>query len=247
MTLKSIIERAIPIAQEGFNRERARLGFTREIPKLIYSTEKKNVQAVTTPLDFENFGGGSPFDIVQRLMSQLCLYGGVSDEFNVYVGAGVTESDRPIIQLDTRYNVIERDIVPVDGRFVDYNVKVLGILKNGRRYTATGGVATSRSRETQSEFEKTYGETYKCFSSLRTPEELQKFANRMLNSLKGFRNKGRITCLLYPALHIMDWVTYTDTVFPELSSGYYVVDYTFKASDKGYFQELGVTDKVFAL
>lgn len=246
-TLQSIITDVLPIAQTAFDNERKRLGFTREIPRITYSTEKKNVQAVTTPMSFREFGGGSPFDVIQRLMTLLVLYGGVSREFNVYVGAGVTESTRPIIELDTRYNVIERDIVPLDGRFIDYDVKVTGILKNGKRYTATGGEATSRSGEKKSQFEQSYGESFRGFSILNTQSGIQKMADNLLANLKGFRNKGKITLLLYPKVEVMDWLTYTDTVFEELSSGYYVLGYSFKADDRGYFQNIEVTDKVFAI
>lgn len=246
-TLKTIVEDCIPIAQEGFDKERERLGFTRSIPKLTYSVEEKNVQAVTTSLSFRNWGARSPFDTIQKLMQLLCLYGGVSQNFNVFIGAGVTESTRPIIKLDTTMNVIERDIVPIDGRFVDYDVKITGILSSGKQYTATGGYGTTKDRNSRSNFEKTYGESFRGFSTHNNVKGIQEFADNMLAMLKGFRNKGKITLLLYPKVEIMDWCTYTDTVFPELSGGYYVLDYEFKADHNGYFQNLSVTDKVFAL
>lgn len=246
-TLQKIVNDCIPIAQKAFDEERRQKGFTRAIPKLTYSVEKKNVQAITTSLSFRNWGARSPFDTIQKLMQLLVLYGGVSRNFNVYIGAGVTESTRPEIKLDTQYNVIERDIVPIDGRFVDYDVKVTGILSNGRQHTATGGYGTSRQRESRSEFEKTYGESYRAYSPHNTVDGMQKFADKLLAMLKGERNKGKITLLLYPKVEIMDWVKYTDTVFDELSAGFYVLNYEFKADEKGYFQYLEVTDKIFAL
>lgn len=246
-TLQKIAKDCIPIAQAGFDREREILGFTRPIPELTYSVEEANVQAITTSLSFRNWGARSPYDTIQKLMQLLVLYGGVSNNFNVFVGAGVTENTRPLIALDTRYNVIERDIVPIDGRFVDYDVKVTGILSNGKQYTATGGYGTSRNRQTRSDFERMYGESFRGFSLLSTVEGIQEHADRQLEMLKGARNKGSITLLLYPKIEIMDWVTYTDTVFPELSAGYYVLDYTFKANEMGYFQTLQVTDQIFSL
>lgn len=245
-TLQQIVKDCIPIAQEAFNKEREIMGLTMEIPPLTYSAEEKNVQAITTSLSFRNWGARSPFDTIQKLMQLLILYAGVSDTYNVFIGAGVTESVRPIIALDTRYNVIARDIVPVDGRFVDYDVKITGILSNGKQYTATGGYGTSRSRATRSEFEKTYGESYRGFSILNTPSAIQDFADKMLEKLKAFKNKGRLTLLLYPKVELMDWVTYNDTVFPELSAGYYVLGYSFKADVSGYFQNLEVTDQIYA-
>ena len=246
-TLQKIIEDCLPIAQEGFDAERKRFGFTRAIPKLTYSTEKKNVQAVTTPLSFRNWGGRSPFDTVQKLMQELVLYGGVSNDFNVFVGEGVTESTRPIIKLDTRYNIIEREIVPIDGRFVDYDVKVFGILKNGRQYTATGGSRTSKSAAEKSEFEQKYGEPIRGFSSNNTVEGIKDFADKLLVKLKGERNKGRLKLLLYPKLEIMDWVEYTDSVFEDLSGGYYILEYSFTADETGYYQNVSVTDQIYSL
>lgn len=246
-TAQDIVEDCIPIANDGFREEREKLGFTREVPALTYSTEGQNVQASTTSLSFRNWGGRSPYESIQKLMSLMMFYGGVSEEFNVFIGIGVTENDRPIIQLDTRYNVIGRNIVGIDGRFVDYDVKVVGILANGRQYTATGGYRTSRSSSERSEYEKAYGQPERGHSSARSVEGIQEHADEMLKMLKEERNKGTITLLLYPSLKIMDWVVYTDSVFNILSSGYYVVGYSFSADDSGYFQTLTVSDKIFNL
>ena len=247
-TIQSVMEDCIPIAQAAFEEERTRLGFMREIPQLTYNLHGKNVQAKSTPLSFRNWGGRSPFDTMQKLMQLNVLYGGVGNDFNVFIGAGVTESDRPLIALDTRYNVIERDIVPIDGRFVDYDVKVFGILKNGRQYTATGGYRTSQSESQKSGFDREYGgETIRVHSTLNTIADIQGYADEQLKMLRENRNKGTIKLLLYPKLEIMDWVTYEDTVFENLSGGYYILDYKFSASSKGYFQTVKATDKVFVL
>jgi len=45
----------------------------------------------------------------------------------------------------------------------------------------------------------------------------------------------------------LDVCRYTDSLFPELSAQYMIINYTFKASEKGYFQTLEVTDKVIDL
>ena len=245
-TLQSIIADCIPIAQEGFSREREEKGFTRSVPQLTYSAENKNVQAVTTALSFRNWGARSPYDTLQRLMEMLVMYGGVGDDFNVYIGAGVTESTRPVIQLDTRHNVIGRGMTPVDGRFVDYDVKITGILANGKRHVATAGERRTGRGKEQSEFEKSYGESFRAYSMLNTAAGLQDFAEKMLAYLRGKRNKGTIDCVLYPKIEIMDRVTYTDSLFPELSGGYYVIGYRFTADENGYFQQLEVTDQIFA-
>lgn len=246
-TLQTIANDCIPIAVDGFKAEREKIGFTRAIPDITYSVEDKNVQAVTTSLSFRNWGGRSPFDTVQKLIQLLALYGGVTDDFNLYIGAGVEDTSRPVTELDTRYNVIERDIVPIDGRFVDYDVKITGILANGKQYTATGGYGTSKSKESKSDFEKSYGQSFRGFSVLNTPQAIQEFADRQLEMLRGFRNKGTLTLLLYPKINLLDQVNYNDTLFPELSSLYYVLDYTFRADERGFFQRLGVTDQIFAI
>lgn len=246
-TLQQIASDCIPVAQEAFKNEREKYGFTRPIPELTYSVENKNVQAVTTSLSFRNWGARSPYETIKKLIQLLVLYGGVSDDYNLFIGAGVEDTTRPVVELDTRYNVIGRDIVPIDGRFVDYEVKITGILSNGKQYTATGGYTTSRSKDSKSEFQKTYGETYRGFSILNTPQAIQDFADRQLEMLRGFRNKGTLEMLLYPKINILDQVRYNDTIFPELSSLYYVLDYQFTANDSGYFQRLGVTDQIFAI
>lgn len=246
-TLQQIVEDCIPIAQDGFKQEREVMGFARAIPSLTYSVTDANVQAVSTALSFRNWGARSPYDTIQKLMTLLVLYGGVDRNYNVFVGAGVTESTRPIIALSTKRNVVDRDIVPIDGRFVDYDVKVTGILKSGRQYTATGGYNTSRQTAQQSQFEKLYGESFRSFTTLNDVDSIQNYADDLLAMLKQNRNKGRITLLLYPKIEIMDWVTYEDTLFPQLSAGYYVLEYAFRADVNGYFQQLSVTDQVFAL
>lgn len=246
-TCQSIIADCIKIAEDAFKKERDDLGFTRVVSALTYGVKDQNVSAVTTELSLRNWGASSPFETVQKLMQMLCLYGGVTKDFNVYVGIGVEDSTRAIVELDTRSNVINRRITPVDGRFVDYDVKVTGMLENGKRFVATAGYGNSRSRANRSEFEKTYGEPVRVHSVLRTESGIQTFADNLLASLKGTKNKGTITCLLYPELNIMDYVNYTDSVFPELSSGLYVIEYDFSADGKGYYQTLSVSDKIFAL
>ena len=250
-TLQQIVGDCVEIAKEGFQNARKELGFTRNVPSLKYSVDgnkTNNVQSVTTPLSFDNFAlGRAPFEVIQYLMTLLVLYAGVDNENNLYIGAGVQDSTRPTIKLDTRYNVIERDITPVDGRFVDYEVKITGILKNGKRYTATGGLATTKSPTSDSELTRQHGETFRGFSLLNTIDGLQDHANRMLNSLKGTRNKGTITTLLYPKTQLLDHVDYNDTVFNINDAKYYVIGYSFSASVKGFYQKLTVTDQVFLL
>lgn len=246
-TVQDVIRECLPIANAGFKEERQRQGFEREVTALYYSDNEHNVQAHTTPFTTSNFGGRSPFDVLQRVMSHLVLYGGVNNDFGVFMGAGVSDSTRPVVKLDTRYNVFARDITPVDGRFVDYDVKVVGILKSGKNYTATGGLKTSRTGASQSEFENTYGEKIRIASELDTVEGLQTFADSMLNMLKGFRNKGTLQLILYPKVEVMDVVQYTDSLFQELTRQYYVIEYEFTASDKGYYQTLSVTDQVYMI
>lgn len=247
-TLRRIVDDCIDVAQTGFATERTKRGFTREVAKLTYSTSEQNVQAVTTPISFDNFASGrAPFEVIQYLMQLLVLYGGVDNENRVFIGAGVADSTRPIITLDTRYNVIERDITPVNGMFVDYDVKITGVLKNGKKYTATGGFKNTRSAESKSALNKTHGENFRGFCVLNTVDEIQAMADRTLAMLKGTRNKGTITTLLYPKCQLLDHVNYNDTIFDINDAKYYVIGYSFSADLRGFYQALEVTDKVFML
>lgn len=248
-TVQSIIKDCIPIAQEAFKQERQKQGFTGEVPQLTYSTNKTNVQAITTSLSFRNWGGRSPYDTLQKLMQLLVLYGGVSDEYNVYIGTGRRDNTRPIESFSTKYNVFSRDIVPVDSRFVNYDVKVTGILSNGKQYTATGGYRTSASKSSKSEFDKTYGEPVRTFCPLQTVDGIQKFADQMLEKLRGFRNRGTIVAPLYPKVQVLDQIHYTDTIFPELGQErlYYIMRYRLACGVNGYFQHLTVTDQQYLI
>lgn len=247
-TLQKIVSDCIPIAEKAFKAEREKYEMTREVPALQYTDKTNNTQAVTTPLSFENFAQGrAPFEVLQHLMQQLVLFAGVTNDNNVYIGAGVQDTTRETIKLDTRYNVINCSITPTDGRLVSYDVKVTGVLKNGKKYTATGGLKTSRSNDQESDLDKITGESYRGFTLLDTAEGIQECADRMLKMLKGNRNKGKLTTLLYPKMQLLDHVDYNDTVFEENSGLYYVIGYTFEASDRGYFQTLEVTDQVFVL
>lgn len=243
-TLQTIANDCIPIAEEAFKDERKKQGLTGSVPSLTYNVTDKNVQAYTNALSFRNGIGRSPYETIQHLMSTLSLYGGVTDDFQLYVGAGVedTKGSTPI-GLDTRYNVIDRDIVPLDGRFIDFDVKITGVLANGKQYTATGGLKGGNTGKKKNP----YGETFRGFSILNTAEAIQEHADRQLEMLRRSRNKGSISLLLYPKIELFDQVRYTDSLFPELSALYYVLDYRFTADNNGYFQRLGVTDQIYAL
>lgn len=243
-TLQTIANDCIPIAEEAFKAERDKNGFTASVPSLTYGVSNKNVQAYTNALSFRNGIGRAPYETVQHLMSSLSLYGGVTDDFQLYVGAGVADaaSSQPII-LDTRYNVIDRDIVPLDGRFIDFDVKITGLLSDGKQYTATGGLRGGNTGKKKNP----YGETFRGFSILNTREAIQEHADRQLEMLRRSRNKGSISLVLLPKIKLFDQVQYNDTLFPELSSLYYVLDYRFEADSRGYYQRLGVTDQIYTL
>ncbi len=234
VTLQDIANDCIKIANDGFKKEREDKGLTRSVPELKYSLRDTNVQAETTPIPFNNFAiGRSPFEVIQHLARTLCLYAGVGNDTNLFIGTGVTDSSRPIVELDTRLNVIERNIVPVDARFVNYEVKVTGLLTDGKRHTATAGLKG--------------GEGVRKIGLLNTKGSLQAMADRLLSKLKSDRNKGTITLLLYPKCQLFDHVNFNDTIFEINNAQYYVTGYTFTASIKGFFQTLDVTDQIYLL
>lgn len=247
-TLQQIVQDCLPVSRDAFKAERNKYGFTRDVPELKYSLSDKNVQAFTTPISFKNYAAGrSPYEIIQHLMQYLMMYAGVDEDNNLYIGTGVADTTRPVVRLDTRSNVISREIVPVDGRFVDFDVKVSGVLKNGKIYTATGGLRNSRSVEARSDFAKISTVSQRCMCNHDTAEGIQDFANRLLADLKGNYNKGSIAMLLYPKCQILDHVQYNDTVFDINDAMYYVTSYTFTADERGYYQKIEVTDLVFML
>lgn len=70
-------------------------------------------------------------------------------------------------------------------------------------------------------------------------------ADAALARLKGNRNKGSITTLLYPFVSLWDFIEYEDTLFPELSSNYYVIGTELNCDDSGYHNVLSVTNEMF--
>lgn len=247
--MTQIMQDILPIANEAFAKERENMGFdiNPSIPELTYTTDGPFVQATTSTFPFNNPVDFSPYDTVQRLMQLMVLYGGVTDDGKVYIGGLTKNSTAPIEKLNTKYNVFGADLIREDSRFINYEVKVTGILKTGKRYTATGGLRTSRSTKQKSELDKRYAETIRSYSTLDSVTELDKFADKMLLSLQGRRNKGKLILPLYPKVDPLQTVEFTHTLFPELSGQYYVLEYQLKGDVNGFFQTLTVTDKVFAI
>ena len=94
--------------------------------------------------------------------------------------------------------------------------------------------------------DETKGEPVRLpFSPARKQEQLETIADAALARLKGNRNKGSITTLLYPFVSLWDFIEYEDTLFPELSSNYYVIGTELNCDDSGYHNVLSVTDEMF--
>ena len=233
--IPKIASDCIKVSNESFKKYRSENGFTRPVGDLKYSVAGENVEAILSPINFDNYAiGRSPFDVFQHLMSLLCCYGGAKNN-SVFLGALVKDNKRPIVKLSTATNVIARDIANINGMFVNYDVQVSSVLADGKKFTAEAGEKTSGS------------EPYRAFCNLKTESGVKDFANRLRESLTGTRNKGSITTLLYPKLQLLDHVKYTDTIFEIEDKLYLVVQYQFTANGKGYFQKIEVTDTVFAL
>lgn len=247
VTMSQIANDIIPIANEAFKKERENAGFSKNVVELKYVTEGTYVQAETGTFPFNNPVDCSPYDTVQGIMQQMYLYGGVTDNGELYVGALTKDSTRPAERLDTRYNVFDTNLIREDSRFINYEVRVAGTLKNGKRYTAIGGMRNSRSVKQKSALDKKYAETICSYSPLKTVEGLQAAADRQLLSMQGLRNKGRIVIPLYPKIEPLQSVQLNHTLFADLSGNYYVLEYELSCNDSGYFQTLTVTDKVFAI
>lgn len=190
VTLQQMVNDCIPVATEAFKKEREVMGLSPDVPNLYYEPNDKVVQATTTPIPAVKFAvGRSPYEIMQYLMQYFMMWAGVTEDGGVFIGAGVDDKDRiPVTELDTRYNVVGRDIVPIDGRFVDYNVVVSGLLENGKRYTYTAGIKNSRTTDQRTQFDKSTGSPYE-----RGVTSSQKKASRASRNVFCSTKKGSET------------------------------------------------------
>lgn len=227
--LKEVMNEVVPIANDAFAKFRKEAGLTGEFPSLsVAESESADVE-----FTLNVWKAIAPYEAISRFAEEYVLYGQVSNTGKVYVGTGATNTDRPTIKLSTRLNVINRDITPEDGLFTDYYVEINGYDEKGNKIQVTRG-------------DETKGEPVRLpFSPARKQEQLETIADAALARLKGNRNKGSITTLLYPFVSLWDFIEYEDTLFPELSSNYYVIGTELNCDDSGYHNILSVTDEMF--
>lgn len=168
-----------------------------------------------------------PYFIVERLLGMYKLYGRVNGGV-LYCGVGQDTSGQQTVKLSTTTNIIDRNIVRKNGFFDTYKVVVKfvdGAKVNTYECGAEGG------------------QTYPTQTIKGTSEDAKGIGERALKGLRGISNSGTLTTLLYPEIHLFDYIEYTDTLFPELSGNYYVVGATLTCGESGYHRTLKVIDK----
>lgn len=174
--------------------------------------------------------GVSPYECAQMLMSKFGIYTGIDPEGDLFMGTGLNYTARKTIKLRTDTNVIERDITPTSGMFENYYVTVNGFVDGKRTTVKVGNKENARPVKLG-------------YKPLNTKEGLEEVANNVYASLKGQYNKGSITTLLYPRIDLFDYIDYTDTLFPENDSNYYVLGLKRQFDTNGYHVQSTITDR----
>lgn len=227
-TLKNIVNFCLPISNDAFAKYRQEKGLTYEWTPLTFA-KSATADASFTLAEWYDI---SPYDALSRLMRLFKIYGNVNDDGSVYFGVGISDTDDPTVILRTDLNVIDCDIVPNNKFFTNYYVKINGLDRQGKRISYEIGDSQGETKNLK-------------FSPLNTLEGIQRTAQTVFERLKGDRNKGTITTLLYPWVNLFDFCQFTHTLFPSLSGNYYVIGKTLTCDEGGYRQKLTVTDEQF--
>lgn len=230
--LSTIIGKCIDVAKEAYSKFYFESGFYAPV-EFHYDTASKGLQVDDEGVAFNNFAAGrTPYQVIEYLARELMMYAGCTVDNVFFFGYRGTKTVEPTAQLSTKTNIINRDIISQDSQFVDYEVVVTSTDKEGKKVTGRAGSAGGIQIR---KYVKPVGKL-----------DCTQFAKDLLSSIEGVHNEGNVTLLLYPKVEWLDVVDYEDTIF-DLSAQFFVKDYTFTANDKGYYQKLSVTDKVFML
>lgn len=247
--LSSMLKLCVDEANRAFGAFREAQGLSVDFQKLSVAPDIAESEFYLTV-----WREARPIQGVEVLKNSFWLYAYVRRDASVYVGIGIDRGQAPAgIQLTTKLNVIDRNIVADDRMFTDYTVFVNGVDSTGKRIEASAGVGTPKTGKTTSsgkdeasQVTTPQGETYRVpFTRLRTQSDLDALARRVLKNLQGARNEGTITTLLYPEVNLFDVINYEDTVYTNLSGRYYVTARTVEGGAAGYRQRLTVTNETF--
>ena len=222
------LEYCCKIGNEAFSKYRDSQGLTSSYKPLAVSSE-----TATSEFNMKVWKGVSPFQVCQRLMDMFKIFTGIDKEGNLYMGTGSTFPDKETIKLDTKVNVIDRDIKPVNGMFEDYYVEANAYI-NGKRVKATAGDKEASSRRINL-----------GYKPIHTEEGLKEIAINAWNGFRSTTNSGTITTLLYPDIKMFDYIEYTDNLLPELNNKFYVIGIRISLGANGYRRVLTVTDNRF--
>lgn len=212
------------VGNKAFKEFREVQGLTAQYTPLSISPE-----TATSEFNMKVWKGVAPFQVCERLMGMFRIFTGIDKDGNLYMGTGNTFPDKATIELDTRVNVIDRDIKPINGMFENYYVEVNSYI-NGKRVTAKAGDKEAASRIINL-----------GYKPLKTEEGLKELAINTWNGLRSATNAGTITTLLYPDVRMFDYVRYTDNLLPELNDRFYVIGIRISLGANGYRRVLTVT------
>lgn len=227
-TLVKNIESILPIAHEAFSKYREKQGFNDNWTRVTIVGD----EIADAPYRMEPWKEISPFDALQRTVSDYGLSGLVDDSGRLYIGAMENAPTHKTVELDTRFNVLECDVDIEDAMFVNYNVKLTARTVGGQVIEAEYGDPDGEPLP-------------KRMMPANTQQGLNQMALAIYNKLVGGVNSGSISMLLYPRVDLFDFVTLNHTLFPELSGDYTVIGLTRKLGEGGFRQELTVTDKKY--
>lgn len=230
--IKDILKDILPIANDAFKKYRDDNGLSYKWPQIDIDGESADFK-----VPFKSSYLTSPFEIIERMVVQkMKLFANISlkdDTAYLFCGTARKDTSENTIDLSTALNVIERNITPNNGLFDNYRVIVT---YNAR---SEGQSKVEIGSDNGVPYEMPYqGDNL-------DKKDMESIAENTLAGLKGNRNKGTITTLLYPKAQLFDYINFTDTIFTELSGSYAVIGYQLTCDQNGYHQQLTVTNKTF--
>ena len=222
--VKTMMQEIIDVANEKFQEYRDNTNLTAEWNNLSVD-----------PLSFDGefvlstWRGISPFFALERVLDMYRLYARVDNYGKLYCGVGISQNDKNTIALSTAVNVVNRDISTENGFFDKYRV-IVKYINQGQLYEYETGADNG---------EVVSLPLVKCQGA----DAARRIGDSALSGLRSNNNKGTIEILLYPEVQLFDYIEYEDTLFPQLSGGFYVIGHSYKCGAEGYRQRLTVTNK----
>lgn len=229
-SIVDIVNDILPISEAAFSKYR-----TDPVRGLDDNWQRITItgdEIATADQPFSPWKDISPYDALQKFLSENSIYGNVDYSGELHIGVGQSETTNKTVKLDTRLNVIECDLVTTDSMFVNYSVTINAFNTDGKPITTTYGADDGEPLPTK-------------WASIRTQAGIEQLAKTRYNAELGNTNSGTITTLLLPRVELFDFITFNHSLFPELSGDYMCIGLECTYGDGGYRQQIKVTDKKF--